>query len=171
MDGSCFSGPNMGIERIKTLKVIGENVAQIVVENEIPLRAIKIIKIDATLGRTEDHVFKDKVVKQGTIIKQVFFVDPDNFVRHHHEEIPFMVTVDIPGVKPDEDLEVQNHLIDIDTDSHLRHCEPNEPPILKQKVVAHVLVKVSKWAQLDVVARVVPRFFSAQRDGHSRCIY
>lgn len=161
--------PNMGLQRIKTLRVIGENTAQIVVENEVPLRAIKIVKIDASLGPTTDHVFQNKVVKQGTIIKQIFYVDPDNFVRHLHEEVPFMVSVDIPGIAPSDRVEVQNYLIDIDTDYSLGFLEPAEPPMLRQKVVAHVLVKVSEWSQLDVMARVIPRAF-LQRADTSRCI-
>lgn len=153
-------------ERIKVLKVIGEAVAQIVVEAEVPINAIKIDHITARLDRVEDRVFENKVVKQGFIHKQVFFVDPDNFVRHMAEDIPFMIAVDIPGVHPGENVDVQNHLIDIDTNFRLvpsnhpgKHPDgehPSELPsghraILSQKVVAHVLVKVSEWTQLDVV--------------------
>lgn len=156
-------------ERIKTLRVIGEAVAQIVVEAEVPINAIKIDHITATLARVEDRVFENKVVKQGFIHKQIFFVDPDNFVRHMAEDIPFMIAVDIPGVHPGDNIDVQNHLLDIDTNfrllpghhpGHKPDDHPDEHPgenkggfraILSQKVVAHVLVKVSEWTQLDVV--------------------
>ena len=47
-----------------------------VVESESDLKAKKIEKIEAKLGPVTDHVFKDKVVKQGVIIKQIIFVDP-----------------------------------------------------------------------------------------------
>ncbi|HAH95293.1 MAG TPA: hypothetical protein DHD79_01105 [Firmicutes bacterium] len=151
-------------ERLKTLKVVGEGIAQVVVENEVYIDAIKIDKIDATLGPTEDHVFHNKVVKQGTIHKQIFFVDSNNFVRHMAEDIPFMVTVEIPGVRPSDYIEVQNHLIDVETDFQLIPVT-NVPDddnnnghlaVLRQKVVAHVLVKVSEWTQIDVVTDVIP---------------
>lgn len=151
-------------ERLKTLRVVGEGIAQVVVENEVYIDAIKIDKIDATLGPTEDHVFYNKVVKQGTIHKQIFFVDSNNFVRHMAEDIPFMVTVEIPGVKPSDYIEVQNHLIDVETDYQLIPVTqtPDDDEnngrlaVLRQKVVAHVLVKVSEWTQIDVVTDVIP---------------
>ncbi|HBK68977.1 MAG TPA: hypothetical protein DDZ91_10070, partial [Firmicutes bacterium] len=67
----------LNTERLKVLRVIGERVAQVVVESEVPIDAIKIDKIEAQLGPFEDHVFKNKVVKQGTIHKQIFYVDSD----------------------------------------------------------------------------------------------
>jgi len=163
-------------ERLKVLRVIGEKVAQVVVESETPINAIKIDKIEASLGPFEDHVFENKVVKQGIIHKQVFYVDPDNFVRHIAEDIPYMLTVEIPGVKPSDFVEVQNHLVDIDTDFQLVPRKPRRQSddkeadaqfraILRQKVVAHILVKVSEWAQVDVVTGVqaFPKINSMQR--------
>lgn len=152
-------------ERLKVLKVIGERVAQVVVESETPVNAIKIDKIDARLGPFEDHVFENKVVKQGVILKQVFYVDCDNFVRHISEEIPYMLTVEIPGVKPSDFVDVQNHLIDIDTDYQLVPGQSGELATLRQKVVAHILVKASEWAQVDVVTNVqsFPKINTMQR--------
>lgn len=160
---SGFTELKLQTERIKVLKVIGEDVAQVVVEGQIPINAIKIVKILATLKNVETEVFENKVVVQGVIHKQVFYVDPDNFVRHTPEDIPFTTHVDIPGVCPNPFEDVQVHLLDIDTNFHL------EPPkkfdwedkkgrdnlaTLQQKVVAHILVKVSKWTQLDVVTNI-----------------
>ncbi|MGI5854779.1 MAG: DUF3794 domain-containing protein [Bacillota bacterium] len=178
-------------ERLKTLKVIGEGIAQIVAENEVYIDAIKIDKIDASLGHTEDHVFNNKVVKQGTIHKQIFFVDSNNFVRHMAEDIPFMVTVDIPGIKPSDFIEVQNHLIDFQTDFQLipvKHGHGHGPhgskdddhdydndhngrlAVLRQKVVAHVLVKVSEWVQVDVVTDIIPtRMLVLAKDHKCHC--
>jgi predicted amidohydrolase len=152
-------------ERVKVLKVIGEKVAQVVLENEVPINAIKIDKIEASLRSVEDHVFDNKVVKQGIIHKQIFYVDPDNFLRHTAEDLPFMITVDIPGIKPGPFVDVQNHLLDVDVDFQLNHGCPGELAKLKQKVVAHILVKVSEWTQLDVVvdAKVFPKVNTVQR--------
>jgi hypothetical protein len=141
-------------ERLKVLKVINEKVAQVVLENEVPIKAIKIDKIDASLHSTEDHVFENKVVKQGIIHKQIFYVDHDNFVKHLSEDVPFMITVDIPGVKPGPFVDVQNHLLDVDVDYSLKPGCPGGPDTLQQKIVAHILVKVSEWSQVDVVTDV-----------------
>lgn len=144
----------MTTEKIKVLKVIGERIGQVVVESNTPINAVKIDKIDAELRDVVDHVFKNKVVKQGTIHKQVFFVDPDHVVREIEENIPFMLTVDIPGVKRTPFVDVQNHLLDIDTDFVLEPATGAQHGNLMQKVVAHILVKVSEWVQMDVVTKV-----------------
>jgi hypothetical protein len=180
---SGFNEMKLQTERIKVLKVVGEDVAQIVVEGQIPINAIKIVKIHATLRNVETEVFENKVVIQGIIHKQVFYVDPENFVRHIPEDIPFMTYVDIPGVHPNPFEEVQVHLLDIDTNFHLeppKQCgyepgdkghgkEPERFATLQQKVVAHILVKVSKWTQLDVVTnmQIFPR--SLSRTNVVRC--
>jgi hypothetical protein len=142
------------VERIKVLKVIGEAVAQVVVEGSIAINAVKIDRIIAELRDVIDHVFKNKIVKQGTIHKQIFFVDREGIVREVEENIPFMVSVDIPGVERTPFTDVQNHLLDIDTDFILTPGCGHEPGHLMQKVVAHILVKVSEWTQLDVVTKV-----------------
>ena len=141
-------------ERVKVLKVVGERIGQVVVESNTPINAVKIDKIIAELRDVTDHVFTNKVVKQGTIHKQVFYVDPDGIVREIEENIPFMLTVDIPGVKRTPFTDVQNHLLDIDTDYVLTPSTGVEPGNLMQKVVAHILVKVSEWTQMDVVTKV-----------------
>ncbi len=141
-------------ERVKVLKVVGEGIGQLVLENTIPINAIKIISIDAELKEATDHLFKSKVVKQGIIHKQVLYVDPDGFVRDLQEDIPFLLAVDIPGVERTPFTEIQNHLLDIDVDFILTpadHCEPGK---LVQKIVAHILTKVSEWTQIDVVTKV-----------------
>lgn len=160
MSCSCHKTINPGqqvrttTERIKVLKVIGEAIGQVVVEGAIPINAIKIDRIHAELRDVTDHVFHNKVVKQGVIHKQVFYVDPENIVRHISENIPFMLTVDIPGVDRTPFTEVQNHLLDIDTDFVLTPATCHEHGKLSQKVVAHILVKVSEWTQIDVVTKV-----------------
>ena len=154
-------------ETIKTLKVVGEAIGQVVVEGSIPINAVKIDRIHAEVRDTTDHVFHDKVVKQGTIHKQVFYVDPEGVVRHTTENIPFMLTVDIPGIKPTPFTEVQNHLLDIDTDFHLTPSSGHCPGTLMQKVVAHILVKVSEWTQLDVLTNfdIFPKVSMAKGNG------
>jgi hypothetical protein len=153
-------------ERIKVLKVIGETIGQVVVEGSIRINAIKIDRINAELRDVVDHVFRNKVVKQGIIHKQIFYVDPEGIVRHTTEDIPFMLAVDIPGVDPDNGfLEVQNHLLDIDTDFTLTPAVGTTLGTLQQKVVAHILVKASEWTQLDVVTKVdvFPKVNSVQK--------
>ena len=141
-------------ERVKVLRVVGETVGQVVVEGSIHINAVKIDRIIAEIRDITDHVFRNKIVKQGTIHKQIFYVDPEGVVREVGEDIPFMLTVDIPGVEKTPFTDVQNHLLDIDTDFVLIPACGMTPGTLMQKVVAHILVKVSEWTQMDVVTKV-----------------
>jgi hypothetical protein len=141
-------------ERVKVLKVIGESIGQVVVENTAEINAVKIDRIIASVKDVTDHVFTNKIVKQGIIHKQVFYVDPTGIVREVNENVPFMLAVDIPGVERDNQfLEIENTVLNIETDFVLTPARRDEPGVLKQKIVAHLLVKVSEWAQLDVVVK------------------
>ncbi|TCL74067.1 uncharacterized protein DUF3794 [Hydrogenispora ethanolica] len=160
---SCFCYSSLGdhqqvratTERIKVLKVVGEAVGQLVFQNTVSLNAIKIINIDADLKNFEDHVFFGKVVKQGTVHIQILYVDPDGVVRDFQEDSPFTLTVEIPGIKKTPFTEVQNHVLDIDTDFILKpSCKCDDEARVDVKVIAHVLVKVSEWTQLDVITKV-----------------
>ncbi len=146
-------------ERLKVLKVIGEKIGQVVVENKIEIPAVKIDHIDTSVRDVTDHIFTDKIVKQGTIHKQVFFVDEAGFVREINENVPFVLAVDIPGVERDNPwLEIENKVLRIETDFTLHPGDCHQPAILKQKIVADFLVKVSEWVQLDVFVK--PSFFT-----------
>lgn len=77
-----------------------------------------------------------------------------------------MTSVTIPGLKPDEDIEIQTHLLDLDTDFHLEaSADRSKSGRLRQKIVAHILVKASQWRQIDVVTdvRLSPRCNSMSR--------
>lgn len=144
----------LNTERIKVLKVIGEEIGQVLLENSLPINAIKIDRINAELKESTDHIFCNKIVKQGIIHKQIFYVDPDNNVRHTSEDVPFIVAVDIPGVDPKNPyLEIQNHLLDIDVEHILTPAKHDGVANLNQKVVAHILIKVSEWVELEVVTK------------------
>lgn len=129
--------------RIKAERVVGEAVAQIVEESNIPLPgAIKVDRVVPTITGVTDHVFPGKVVKQGFVHKQIFFVDSTGVVRHIAVDVPFMVAVDIPATVPGNIVE--NFLQDIFVDFTLVNG------VLMEKVVAHVLIKVTVLEQIDV---------------------
>lgn len=130
--------------RIKAERVVGEKVVQIVEAADVPLPdAIKVDRVVASLVNVTDHVFPNKVVKQGFIHKQIFWVDADNFVRHTGVDIPFVIAADISGTQPGHIVE--NFLQDLFVDFKL--CNG----VLLEKVVAHVLIKVASLEQIDVL--------------------
>ncbi|HHZ20555.1 MAG TPA: DUF3794 domain-containing protein [Firmicutes bacterium] len=149
-------------KRIKVLKVVGEAVGQFVLANSTCINAIKIDRIKAHLLEAKDHLFKDKIIKQGTVRKEVFYVDPKNRVRYLEEDIPFTLLVEMPGFKPTPFTEVQNHLLDIDISYSLTPARQCIPGCLRQKIVGQILVKAAEWTQLDVVTdlKQIPRINS-----------
>ena len=57
-----------------------------------------------------------------------------------------MLAVDICGIERDNPLlEIENNVLKIETDYALTPATCHEHGILKQKVVADFLVKVSEW--------------------------
>lgn len=137
--------------RIKARKVVGEAVGQLVLTHSVCINAIKIDRIKANVIESKDRLFKGKIVKQGIIRKEVYYVDPENRLRFLVEDIPFTMTVAIPGFKPNAFSEVQNHLLDIDVAHKLTPARVCIPGCLRQTIVAHILTIASEWRQVNVV--------------------
>ncbi|NLW45758.1 MAG: DUF3794 domain-containing protein [Firmicutes bacterium] len=81
------------------MAVLAETTAQVLVDDTItlPQRAEKIDEIVARVQDLNCFVIENKVIFQGVLHKQIFFVDTKGFVRHVGVDIPFSGFVDIPG--------------------------------------------------------------------------
>ena len=64
---------------LKVEQVVGENAAQTSVIRDITLpgRVRKITEVDATIRNVQARVIENKVVVEGIIHKQIFYVDDD----------------------------------------------------------------------------------------------
>ena len=71
--------------------VIGEATKQLLIESNITLSqpALKIRNITAEIRDLTTELIPDKVIIQGLLHKQIFFVGEDNIVHHQTEEAPF----------------------------------------------------------------------------------
>lgn len=135
-----------GLELIKTPVVIGENVIQRmeVTDLSLELPAIKVRDINATIIDLETDVITDKVIIQGTIHKQIFYVGADNIIHHQTEEIDFSYFIDIPGAEPGMDVLIEP------TIEHVVSRLIFDGTVLHQKVVLQFFVKVLSIQQLIV---------------------
>jgi len=168
----CFSfnsyKPQLSVstERIKTLKVIGEEIKQVYADRTIEINAIKIDHVHTELREELVRLFPNKVVKQGVFHVQIFYVDPDNLVRHISTDVPFTLVAHINGVFPqDPFIDIQNYLLDVTTDPILLVPATDVTlGTLELKIIANILVKASRWTQLDVVTKVdvFPKVSSTQ---------
>lgn len=135
-----------GLELIKTPVVIGENVVQRmeVTDLDLDMAAIKVRDINASIINIQTDVIEDKVIIQGTIHKQIFYVGTDDIIHHQSEEIDFSTFVDVPGAEPGMDVLVKP------TIEHVAAKLIADGCILHQKVVLQFFVKVLSIQQLIV---------------------
>jgi hypothetical protein len=134
-------------------EVIGENTAQTLIEAEVDLEipAIKVDEIKGDIRDLEIEVIKDKVIIQGILHKQLFFVDTNNLERHQMEELPFSLFVDLPGAVPGMDVQVQSRIEAI----FFNLVDENT---LRQKAVLEFFVKVTENVRLQVALGTGPLF-------------
>lgn len=134
-------------------EVIGENTAQTLIEADVALEypAIKVDEITGDIRNLEVEVIKDKVIIQGILHKQIFFVDTNNLERHQMEELPFSLFVDVPGAVPGMDVQIQSRIEAI-------FFNLISETILRQKAVLEFFVKVTENVRQQVVVGNGPLF-------------
>jgi hypothetical protein len=91
---------------VNAMQIIATNARQILVENVADLNrpARKVHEIQARVEDLMVEVIPNKVVIQGALHKQIFFVSDDDIIRHQQEEVPFTTFVDLPGITPDDEV-------------------------------------------------------------------
>lgn len=136
--------PLFSCEECKVLCVVGEDTAQIVstTRDILMFPAHTILKIDVDLLHVTDHIFTDKIVKQGILQKQIQYCSSCSIKRCQLVEVPFVVTAHIPGVEHREDLDIQNKILLIETDEQLL-----DPYTIEIKAVIDIQVKASRYVQ------------------------
>ncbi len=134
------NGPTLYLKR-----VVGENSTQTLVESDLTLLT-PAIKIDEIIGSIRDlniETIRDKVIVQGILHKQIFFVDTSNIGRHQAEDTPFSFFVDIPGVTPGMNVIVQPRI------EGIFHNLLSDT-LLQEKAVLEFFVKVTENILLSV---------------------
>lgn len=131
------------------VEVIAEAQVQVLVEDTIDLftPAQKIDEIRATVQNLRCHVIPGKVVFQGILHKQIFFVNEDNVVVHQGVDIPFSGFVDIPEAEPGQFCQVSATVEFID-------FELLSPTVLRETTVILVNVQLLSNAPLSLVLAV-----------------
>jgi hypothetical protein len=82
------------------MAVLAETTVQVLVGDTVtlPLPAAKIDEIVASIKDVNCFVIDNKVIFQGILHKQIFFVDLNGIVRHVGVDISFSGIADTPGV-------------------------------------------------------------------------
>ncbi len=124
--------------------MIGEETVQVVSSSEdvLDYKAKEILDVDFKLKDVTDHLFTDKVVKQGKIKKKIVYIDKEGLIQCEYFETPFTVTAEIKGVKPELELDIQNKIVLSEIDFHLTRSH-----IVDIQIVFDIRIKASKWVQ------------------------
>ncbi len=132
---------------VKTDRVIGENAVQTMVINDVTLavEAIKIVDITAEVRDLETEVIDDKVIIQGIVHKQLFYIGEDDVEHHQGEDIPFSEFVDIPGAEPGMNVQVHP------TVEHIKQELSPDGTTVTQEIVLELFVKVTETVQINIV--------------------
>ncbi|MCG0239163.1 MAG: DUF3794 domain-containing protein [Firmicutes bacterium] len=109
-----------------TKQVLQESVA------DLSLPAQKVHEIQARVTDLNCEVIDNKVIVQGVVHKQIFFVGADDIVHHQAEDVPFTTFIEVPGARPmmscQLKAEVEHiswHLLDpVESDPGLRMADP-----------------------------------------------
>ena len=139
-------------ELLKVESVVGENASQVAVRAEIdfgrPARKIK--NIDTQVRHVVSRVIENKVVVEGVLHKQIFFVGAENdIVFEVSVDEKFTHFVDVPGAFPGANVQVHPRVefVDVDIDAY-------DPTLGMQTAIIDIFVKVTETVQVDVVTDI-----------------
>ncbi|MCR3921493.1 MAG: DUF3794 domain-containing protein [Firmicutes bacterium] len=140
-------------ELLKVDSVIGENASQVSVHAEIdfgrPARKIK--NIDTQVRDITTRVIEDKVIVEGILHKQIYFVDAEDDVVHEVSvDEKFTHFVDVPGAFPGANVQVHPRVEFVDVD-----IDANDPTRGKQTAIIDIFVKVTETVQVEVVIDIM----------------
>lgn len=110
--------------------------AQVLVESTVELEnpAVKIDEIRAVVTDLTCQVIQDKVIFQGVLHKQIFYVREDGVVVHQAEDVRFSGFVDVPGAMAGEACRIDSVIEFVD-------FVLVDPTTLEQRVVIRVAVQ------------------------------
>jgi hypothetical protein len=147
---------------IKVNRVVAENTKQVMLESTecLTLPALKIRNIDARVTDVNYEVIDNKVIIQGTLHKQIFFVGSDDLVHHQREDVPFSTFVEIAGARVGMNAQVHPRVEFVswtllpfsEAPCSPIHDEPTMSDLFRrgvhQKIVIDFFVKVTEEAQI-----------------------
>jgi len=136
---------------IKADQIIGFGCAQKLVEETKTLPAIKIVDIDARISEITSIVKNGKVIVQGVVHKQIFFVGTDDLVHHIAEDLPFSEMIEVLPINPEfpveEGMDQQDHSF---IENIVWEFDPATGE-LTEKVITGIHVVVTNHIQIPVM--------------------
>jgi hypothetical protein len=135
----------------KVIAWVNENTVRNLRETVIvlPITAAKICELNTQIREITTQVVVNKAIVQGFIHQQILFIDTDNVERHQAERFPFVIFLDLPGVTPDDQVQITANV-----ERLFFHLEG--PTQLQQKMIIAVTGVVNREMQLNLVLNAGP---------------
>lgn len=146
----------------KVDEFVGENRVEELTETLVSLNrpAVKIREILASLRNLVTNVIPNKLIVQGILHKQIFYIGIDNIEYHQAEDVPFSAFLDINGIAPGDDVVlktvIEGVFFDLISETELR-----------QKVIFAIDAIVTEQVQLNLVIGVGPLYAVEQVVGEN----
>jgi hypothetical protein len=169
--GFFMSMSNLQVERrvLKVQNVIGEDTKQVNIINEVefPVKVKKIYDTTVKMEEVEGDIIHDKVIIEGTVHKQVYYVVEEtcevNGILYEAGEVfektieeDFSEFIEIPGAEPDMNVDVQVRVEYVDWDDiGPEEVECGDPDLWRQTMVCEIFAKVTDTVEMDVVTDVI----------------
>lgn len=170
---------------LKVEQVVGENASQASVIRDIALpgRVRKIADVDTSIRNVQARVIENKVIVEGVIHKQIFYVDDDTgqLKEFTVDDERFVHFVDVPGAMPGMNVQTHariefvghdfireitkkgghggkhdRHDYEEKHDHDGQHGKPDDDvfSVYRQTVILEIFAKVTETLQLEVVVDV-----------------
>ncbi|MGB4045341.1 MAG: DUF3794 domain-containing protein [Halanaerobiales bacterium] len=143
-----MSGPQSGesLEIIEAPVVIGENVVQKMKVSSLSLDipAIKIKDIDIFLQDIETEVIENKVIIQGIIHKEIFYLGHDQVFHHQAEDTQLSTFIDILGAAAGMEVVLEPSI------EHVSAKVLAEGKLIELSIIIQLFVKVLSRKELIV---------------------
>lgn len=118
--------------------IIAEGTAQVLVQNTITLftPAQKIDEVQVSVRDLRCFIIPNKVIFQGVLHKQIFFVNLDQTSVHQGADLPFSGFLDLPGVVPGQCCTLTPTVVFVEDTL-------SSPTTLQETVVVDVAIQVT----------------------------
>lgn len=136
-------------ELVKVQNVIGEGKVQATVQSDVDFDepAKKIATVDSTFKDITTRVIEDKVIVDGILHKQIYFVEEQTgIVRERTVEDTFTQFLEVPGARPGMNVQVYPRVEFID-----HTINNNNRRLARQTAVIELFIKVTETVQIEVV--------------------
>ncbi|ADL11626.1 DUF3794 domain-containing protein [Acetohalobium arabaticum] len=96
-------------------RIVGENNNQTIIEGllELEIPAFKIMDIEVQLEDISIKIFTDKVIVEGNIKEEIYFIDQKRVECYCKKKLSFIQFIDLVGVKPGMNINLDSEIRDI----------------------------------------------------------